>query len=418
MKVNQVIEVKPTLTEKEFLRLVLAKVASAEGAPFDVAEKIEFSEVKQTANYTLISKYRQDLEYSAIIGHNTKIREDNYSLRTAYEFTQWQEEPYIGVFSSDEVCGSILESENSESELYKWGDQADWAKSFIENEFSDETYKLSTEVLDKTFEIPSFETNGWVDYKTDIDDNIDTDIITDTEITTAMEELLLESSIRDEIPADECKNLKFLRIKKETIDNKIYKIHYYEVSYTYEGETYYAKAIANKESKEVLWVSDGTHSTPKEEKSFDEIVSDKQKAPMLLANASWILTYASAAVSIILSVLGNSSLWYLPFIMIAASTVVTIICNRVSEEIGWSVYRKYNAYSRRNNIMPSLCRGVEKLGLGELTEDETTKAMEMFNDPERPKNKKVEMGGKIALSIPLAIGAAIIAFCFGFAANL
>ncbi len=405
MKINQVIEVKPTLTEKEFLRLVLAKVASAEGAPFDVAEKIKFGEVKHTAVYALFSNYRQDLEYSAIIGHNTKFKQ------SGYEFTQWQEKPYIGVFSSDEVRVSILERENSESELYEWGDQNDWANGFIKNEISDEMYKLSTVILDETFEIPSSESEGWVDYNEDNDDYVDDDVVSSLE-------LLRIVSIGEEIPADEHKDLKFLRVKKENINSKVYKLHNYEVSYTYEGETYYAKARAIKESNEVLLASDGRYSTPKEEKSLDEIVDNKQKTPVIVANASWILTYASAAASIILSILGNSSLWYLPFIMIAVSVVVTIVCNRISEIIGNTICRKYSAESRANKIIPSLRRVAEKLGLGELTEGEITKVMEMFENPKFPENKKVEIGGKIGISIPLAIGAAIMAFCFGFAANL
>ena len=406
MKVNQVIEVKPTLTEKEFLRLVLTNVASAEGAPFDVVEKIEFGEVKHTADYIFASKYKKDLEYRARIGYNSKVR------GSSFEFTQWQEQPHIGVFSSDEVHTSVLARENSESELYKWGSQTYMtASSFIKQEFSDETYTLSTQILDKTIEIPSsetegFETEGWVDYDT----NIDAD--------TTIDYMTIDLHIRDEISADEIEDQEILRIKKEIICNKVYKLHYYEVSYTYEGKTYYAKAIANKESQTIDWASDEAFNIPREEKSFDEIVRNKQKTPIILAKVSWILTYASAAVSIILSVLGNSSLWYLPFIMIAVSTVVTIICNRVSKEIGWSVYRKYNANSRRNNIMPSLYRRVEKLDLGEFTEEEIAKAKDMFKDPERPKDKKVAIGGNLAIAIPVAIGVALVAFCFGFAANL
>ncbi len=400
MKINQVVEVKPTLTEKEFLRMVLSQLASAAEVPFDVAEKIEFGEVKHTADYALFLNYRQDLEYSAIIGQKTNGG-----------FIQWMQKPYMGVFSSDEVSVSILERENNESDLYEWGDQISWVNGFLKNEITEETYKLSTEILDKTFEIPASESEGWVDYNRDNDDLVDDDVISSSE-------LLREMNIIDEIPADKHKDLKYLRVKKEIIDSKVYKLHNYEVSYTYEGQTYYAKARAIKESNEVLWGSDGAYSTPKEKKSLPEIVSNKQKAPVLLANISWILTYASAALSIILSILGNSSLWYLPFIMTAASVVVTIVCNSVSKTIGNAICRRYSAKSRAKTIMPSLHRRIETLGLGELTEADTTKIMEMFESPKFPEDKKVEMGGKIAVSIFLSIGAAIMAFCFGFAANL
>ncbi len=398
MKSTQVIDVKPTLTEKEFLRLILVKVASSEGVPFDVAEKMEFGDVRHTADYILVSKYKEDWEYSAIIGHNSKLK------GTSYEFTQWQEKPYIGVVSSNEVSASFLERENSENELYKWEDQTDCAKSFIENELSN----LSTEILDKIFEIPSSETEGWVDYEPDLPGDDD---FTDAMILAAERSRIIGWGL--EIPADEYKDVEILRSKKEIISNNVYKLHYYEVSYMYNGQTYYAKAIANKESNKLLLASDEAFDIPREEKSLDEIISNKQKNPMILANASWILTYASAAVPVILSFLGNPSLWYLSFIMVAAAIVVTIICNGVAESLYWSVRKKYCAYSRRNNIMPLLRRRIEKLGLGALTEDETTKAMEMFEDPEFPEFKKVKIGDKMKIAIPVAMVSAFFALLLG-----
>ena len=398
MKSTQVIDVKPTLTEKEFLRLILVKVASSEGVPFDVAEKMEFGDVRHTADYILVSKYKEDWEYSAIIGHHSKLK------GTSYEFTQWQEKPYIGVVSSNEVSASFLERENSENELYKWEDQTDCAKSFIENELSN----LSTEILDKIFEIPSSETEGWVDYEPDLPGDDD---FTDAMILAAERSRIIGWGL--EIPADEYKDVEILRSKKEIISNNVYKLHYYEVSYMYNGHTYYAKAIANKESNKLLLASDEAFDIPREEKSLDEIISNKQKNPMILANASWILTYASAAVPVILSFLGNPSLWYLSFIMVAAAIVVTIICNGVAESLYWSVRKKYCAYSRRNNIMPLLRRRIEKLGLGALTEDETTKAMEMFEDPEFPEFKKVKIGDKMKIAIPVAMVSAFFALLLG-----
>lgn len=402
MKSTQVIDVKPTLTEKEFLRSILVKVASSEGAPFDVAEKMEFGDVRHTADYILVSKYKEDWEYSAIIGHHSKLE------GTSYKFTQWQEEPYIGVVSSNEVCASVLERENSEDELYKWEDQTDCAKSFIENKLSN----LSTEILDKIFEIPSSETEGWVDYEPDVPDYDDDDSIEASIAASVLERSKLPN-VFFEIPADEYKDVEFLRSKKEIISNNVYKLHYYEVSYMYKGQTYYAKAIANKESNELLLASDEAFDIPREEKSLDEILSNKQKNPMILANASWILTYASAAVPVILSFLGNSSLWYLSFIMVAAAIVVTIICNGVAKSLYWSVYKKYCGYCRRNNIMPLLHRRIEKLGLGALTEDETTKAMEMFEDPEFPESEKVIIGGKMKIAIPVAMVSAFFALLLG-----
>ena len=298
-----------------------------------------------------------------------------------------------------------MDREDNESELYEWGNQSDWAKGFIKNEDSDDDYKLSTEIVHEEVEMPSSESE-WI--LSPDDDDMDLYITVSTRVIMGLEET----------PGDEHKDLKVLRARTQVINSTVYKFHNYEVSYTYEGQTYYAKARAIKESNEVLLASDGIYSTPKEEKSLDEIVNNKQKPPVILANASWILTYASAAASIIFSILGNSSLWYLPFIMIAVSVVVTIVCNCISEIIGNTICRKYSAKSRANKIIPSLRRGAEKLGLGDLTEGEITKAMEMFKNPKFPEDKKVEIGGKIAISISLAIGAAIMAFCFGFAANL
>lgn len=404
MKTTQVIDVKPTLTEKEFLRLILVKVASSEGVPFDVAEKMEFGDVRHTADYILVSKYKEDWEYSAIIGHHSKLK------GTSYEFTQWQEKPYIGVVSSNEVSASFLERENSENELYKWEDQTDCAKSFIENELSN----LSTEILDKIFEIPSSETEGWVDYEPDVPDDDDDDDSIEASITASLfKRSRIPLGLCFKIPADEYKDLEFLRRKKEIISNNVYKLHYYEVSYMYKGQTYYAKAIANKESNELLLASDEAFDIPREEKSLDEILSNKQKTPMILANASWILTYASAAVPVILGFLGNSSLWHLSFIMVAAAIVVTIICNGVAKSQYWSVYKKYCGYCRGNNIMPLLHRRIEKLGLGALTEDETTKAMEMFEDPEFPESEKMKIGGKMKIAIPVAMVSAFFALLLG-----
>ena len=390
MKVNQVIDVKPTRTEKEFLRLVLTNVASAEEAPFDVAEKIEFGEVKHTTDYVCFENCHKDVEYSVIIGHISEVR------GTSLEYTQWQGTPYIGIASWDDLQVSVLDRKDNEPKLYKWSNESDWAKGFIKNKDFDDDYKLSTEIMHEEVEIPSSESD-WVSVSYDSD---------------------LYSKVLDVIPGDVHKDLELLRARTQVINSTVYKLHNYEVSYTYEGKTYYAKARAIKESNEVLLASDGIISSPWEEICLDKIVGNKQTPPVILANISWILCYASAATSIILSILGNSSLWYLPFIMTAVAAVVSVVCNLVSKMIGNAVCSEYSAKSRANKILPSLRRGVEKFDLGELTEAETAKFMETFKDPKFPEDKKVEIGGRILVSIFLAIGAAIMAFCFGFAANL
>ena len=255
-----------------------------------------------------------------------------------------------------------------------------------------------------------------MDYEPDVpddDDDDDDDSIEASIAASVLERSRIPLGLCFKIPADEYKNVEFLRSKKEIISNNVYKLHYYEVSYMYKGQTYYAKAIANKESNELLLASDEAFDIPREEKSLDEIISNKQKTPMILANAIWILTYASAAVPVILSFLGNPSLWYLSFITVAAAIVVTIICNGVANSLYWSVRKKYCAYRRRNNIMPLLHRRIEKLGLGALTEDETTKAMEMFEDPEFPESEKMKIGGKMKIAIPVAMVSAFFALLLG-----
>lgn len=356
MKFNQVIDVKPTRTEKEFLRLVLREVATTKGAPLDVAEKIEFGEVKHTIAYAYCADYHEDVEYSAIIGYETVIQKNGHSSKTGY--IQWQEEPYYGKPSFDKMHISVLK--NKDSGLYNWGNDSEWLQDYLKKSKSNDESDSSTEIINEEIEVPSELTFKPME---DVDSKFrgDGDGLSMHDVN----EIFGYERIVGEMPGDEQTNVKIISHKTELIKEAVYKLHSYEVSYTYNGSTYFAKARATANSDKVLLASNWKYNSP-QGSDVEDAVRSKERPFSILAHASWILTYASLALNMILSFLGKGAIWYLPFIMTAVSVVITVVCNAFIKKINYKMAPQYEVKGRTEMILASLRKAIAKLDLREI----------------------------------------------------
>ena len=387
MKINQVIEVKPTRTEKDFLRLVLREVATTKGAPLEVAEKIEFGEVKHTIAYVYYADYREEVEYSATIGYETVIRKNGHSSKTGY--IQWQEEPYFGKPSFDKVHISVLK--NKDSGLYNWGNDSKWAQDYLIKSISNDESNSSTEMINEEVQIPSELTF------------IPKEVVNPEFSEDQMDlfKVFGYESLVGKMPGGEQTNVKILSQKTELIKETVYKLHSYEVSYTYDGKTYYAKARAIKGCDEVLLASDESSSVPTGlDLDLIDTLAAKEKPFLILAHASWILAYASTLITLI-----SSTLWFIPVIFMVLALTVTKVCNVMCEKKSEQIKTEYNVTHVSTIIMTSLRRAIERLDLGELTDAEATEAEETIKNTEikYPVESDVSIGPKLGISIAATI---------------
>lgn len=382
MKINQVIDVKPTRSEKEFLRLVLAKVATAKSAPFDVAEKIEFGEVKHTEEYVSVVRYHREIEYSAYISHKVTVKTGKSLLEDSYEFEKWSEEPYLGNASFDIADVSLLSGDGSGDGLYDWGhaSSCSWAKRILIDKKTGKPYEHNAEVLNEEHEVST--------------DSIQ---VSENE-EDAYEILWLDLSTYGEMPGDDQKDIKIFNHKTELQDVKVYKIHSYEVSWTYKGKTYYAKASATEGNDEVLF------SCEKLPKGYNlsDMVSAKEKPLVILTNALWILTYLSSLLTLI-------NLWYVPLILIIASLIVTKISNICFEKMHEKMKEECDHKYFTNIVVASLNRAYEKLDLGELNSYETY----MISTTIEETKIEIPSAEYISVGLRLGIGIAAMIVMFG-----